>query len=93
VTHPVDAVLAPPHQRPSYLAADLSGLLTPHPPVTQAGCDFTCGGWHARWQLPRLVLGGSGDRMDGLRALCAASWAADGVTAAAAAPALAQLGW
>jgi ribonucleotide monophosphatase NagD (HAD superfamily) len=93
VTHPVDAVLAPPHQRPSYLAADLSGLLMPHLPVTQADGDFTCGGWHARWLPPRLVLGGGGDRMDGLRALCAASWAADGVTAAAVTPALAQLGW
>src|SRR5215472_7834325 len=40
VTHPVDAVLAPPHQRPSYLAADLSGLLTPHPPVTEADGGF-----------------------------------------------------
>ena len=52
-----------------------------------------CGGWHARWQPPRLVLGGGGDPMDGLRALCAASWAADGVTAAAVAPALPHLGW
>ena len=34
VTRPADAVLAPPHQRPAYLAPDLSGLLTPHPPVT-----------------------------------------------------------
>jgi HAD superfamily hydrolase (TIGR01450 family) len=93
VTHPVDAVLAPPHQRPTYLAPDLSGLLAPHPPVTRDGASFTCGGWHAAWQPPRLVLGGGGDPMDGLRALCAASWAADGVTAAAVTPALTQLGW
>jgi len=93
VTHPADAVLAPPHQRPTYLAPDLSGLLTPHPPVTQDGAGFTCGGWHATWQPPRLALGGGGDPMDGLRALCAASWAADGVTAAAVAPALTHLGW
>jgi hypothetical protein len=31
--------------------------------------------------------------MDGLRALCAASWAAEEVTAAAVAPALTHLGW
>ena len=86
-------MLAPPHQRPSYLAADLSGLLMPHRPVIRDGIGFTCGGWHARWQPSRLVLGGRGDRMDGLRALCAASWAADGVTAAAVAPALTHLGW
>src|SRR5438552_3451776 len=35
VTRPLDAVLAPPHQRPSYLARDLSGLVSPHPPVTR----------------------------------------------------------
>jgi hypothetical protein len=93
VTRPADAVLAPPHQRPTYLAPDLSGLLTPHPPVTRADAGFACGGWHARWQPPRLVLGGGGDPMDGLRALCAASWAADEVTAAAVTPALTHLGW
>jgi hypothetical protein len=31
--------------------------------------------------------------MDGLRALCAASWAADGVTVPAVTPALTHLGW
>src|SRR5262249_58961230 len=36
VARPLDAVLAPPHQRPSYLAPDLSGLLVPHPPVVRA---------------------------------------------------------
>jgi HAD superfamily hydrolase (TIGR01450 family) len=93
VTRPADAVLAPPHQRPSYLARDLSGLLIPHPPVTQAGTGFTCGGWHAHWQAPRLVLDGGGDPMDGLRALCAACWSAHGVGADAVARALARLGW
>ena len=92
VTRPADAVLAPP-PAPAYLAPDLAGLLDPHPPVTRAGAGFTCGGWHARWQPSRLVLGGGGDPMDGLRALCAASWAADGVTAAAVTPALTHLGW
>src|ERR1700736_1066740 len=34
VTGPADAVLAPPSQRPTYLAEDLAGLLEPHPQVT-----------------------------------------------------------
>src|SRR5262249_26800574 len=69
VTPPTDAVLAPPHQRPPYRAPALPGLLPPHPPVTQDGAGFSCGGWHATWQPPRLVLGGDGgDPMDGLRA-------------------------
>ena len=94
VTRPLDAVLAPPQQRPSYLAQDLSGLLTPHPPVTTDGAGFACGGWHARWPAPdRLALGGGGDGMDGLRALCGAAWSADQASAAAVTPALRQLGW
>jgi len=94
VTHPVDAVLAPPHQRPSYLARDLSGLLIPHPPVTRAGDGFACGGWQARWAgAGRAVLGGGGDPMDGLRALCAAAWSADSPDPEAVAGPLTHLGW
>ena len=94
VARPLDAVLAPPHQRPSYLAADLSGLLVPHPPVVPADGGYRCGAWHARWQPPaRAVLSGDGDPMDGLRALCAAAWSADAPAAQAVAPALAQLGF
>ena len=94
VTHPVDAVLAPPHQRPSYLARDLSGLLIPHPPVTQAGAGLACGGWQARWQgAGRVVLSGGGDPMDGLRALSAATWSADSQDPEAVAEPLRQLGW
>lgn len=61
VSGPADAVLAPPRQRPAYLAHDLSGLLQPHPAVTAqlpdgaggaaraaAGGAFLCGGWTAR---------------------------------------------
>jgi glycerol-1-phosphatase len=95
VSRPLDAVLAPPHQRPSYLADDLTGLLTPHPPVTRTDGGYRCAGWHARWQSPgrRLLLDGDGDPIDGLRALCAAAWPADGVTPEAVTPALARLGY
>jgi hypothetical protein len=94
VTRALDAVLAPPHQRPSYLARDLSGLLTPHPPVTRADGGFRCGGWHVRWQAPgRLALDGDGDPIDALRALCAAAWSADGTGAEAVAGLLQRLGW
>lgn len=94
VTRPLDAALAPPHQRPSYLAQDLSGLLVPHPPVVRAGGGYRCGAWDAHWRPPaRLVLAGDGDPMDGLRALCAAAWSADALAAEAVAPALAQLGY
>jgi HAD superfamily hydrolase (TIGR01450 family) len=59
VSGPADVVLAPPRQRPAYLAHDLTGLLEPHPAVTVtqaaagtsangAGPAFRCGGWTAR---------------------------------------------
>jgi len=77
VTEPAEVILAPPVQRPSYLAEDLAGLLEPHPDVTSRGGTFSCNGWTARLDGDRLELTGGGERIDGLRALCAAAWAAD----------------
>ncbi len=83
VTGPAEAVLAPPSQRPTYLAEDLAGLLEPHPDITETDGAFSCGGWTARLDGDRLELSGDGERIDGLRALCAAAWtqeAADSVS-------------
>jgi ribonucleotide monophosphatase NagD (HAD superfamily) len=74
VTDPLGAVTAVPEHRPAYLAADLNGLLVPHPEVTPAGDAWACGGWSARWAGDTIRLSGDGDRYDGLRALCAAAW-------------------
>ncbi len=94
VTRPLDAVLAPPHQRPCYLARDLTGLLTPHPAVTLADGGFRCAGWHAYRHTPgKLSLDGAGDPMDALRALCAAAWSAPGLTTESVRPILADLGF
>jgi HAD superfamily hydrolase (TIGR01450 family) len=84
VTRPEQAVLAPPSQRPTYLAEDLDGLLQPHPGVTSHDGAFTCGGWTARCDGDRLELTGGGERIDGLRALCAAAWARRDLAAGAA---------
>jgi len=75
VTGPAEAVLAPPSQRPTYLAEDLAGLLEPQPDITETDGAFGCGGWMARMSGDQLVLDGRGERIDGLRALCAAAWA------------------
>jgi HAD superfamily hydrolase (TIGR01450 family) len=91
VSGPAEAVLAPPSQRPSYLAEDLSGLLEPHPEITRQDDAFGCEGWTARVAGDQLELSGDGDRIDGLRALCAAAWATDGVTADSARSALQRL--
>jgi len=86
VATPADLLQAQPPARPTYVAADLGGLLTPHPAPRLAGRVATCGGWSATMagstiQLA-LLAGGDGsrrpeeDRVDGLRAACALAWAA-----------------
>ena len=77
VTGPAEAVAAPPSQRPAYLAEDLTGLLEPHPEVSAEDGAYSCRGWTARMRGDRLELDGDGERIDGLRALCAAAWNPD----------------
>jgi glycerol-1-phosphatase len=51
VSRASDVMLAPPYRRPSYVAADLTGLLEPHPVPTGGGQGepLRCNGWQARW--------------------------------------------
>jgi glycerol-1-phosphatase len=75
VADAAEAVLAAPDQRPTYIADDLNGLLQPHPEVTGTpDGGYACGGWTARLADGRLELDGAGERIDGLRVLCAAAW-------------------
>ncbi|MFF7457841.1 HAD-IIA family hydrolase [Kitasatospora sp. NPDC008115] len=78
VTTAAQLLAAPAEHRPTYLAADLRGLLTGHAAVTaRPGGGFSCGGFVATAQDGVLRLEGVGaDRWDGLRALCAAAWTA-----------------
>jgi glycerol-1-phosphatase len=78
VTRPPELLLAPREQQPSYVAADLAGLNAGHPEVVRANGGFSCGGWTAAARTGEAWLGltGTGDWIDGLRALCAAAWAA-----------------
>ena len=75
------------------MAEDLAGLLEPHPAVTSGDGEFACAGWTARLNGNQLELSGSGERIDGLRALCAAAWSADPsqVTKEWASPAIQRL--
>jgi glycerol-1-phosphatase len=91
VTRPADLLLAPSQRRPTYVAADLRGLDASHPEVARTGDGFSCGGWKVAGaaggaegrppglaaEIGTLTASGSGDPMDGLRALCAAAWSAD----------------
>jgi glycerol 3-phosphatase-2 len=77
VTRPADLLLARPPYLPVYLAADLSGLNVTHPEVAREDGGFRCGGWRASPADGRdewLAVSGSGDSLDGLRALCMAAW-------------------
>jgi len=95
VTGPAGLLAAAPRHRPTYVAADLRGLLAPHPQVAPVGGSFTCGGWTAAASSSQgLTAEGSGDPLDGLRALCAAAWsyAGEGACTLDAGKALARLG-
>ena len=65
VTSPADVVLAAPGRRPSYLAADLAGLLEPHPEVTARTAPplRRLDGAGRPW--PRAELTGAGDAWTG----------------------------
>ncbi|WP_030814733.1 HAD-IIA family hydrolase [Streptomyces sp. NRRL S-337] len=94
VTTPAELLAAPPEHRPSYVDADLRGLLVPQPEVTADGGGFRCGGWRAEAAGDVLAVAGEGEPLDGLRALCAAAWtqAGDGSCRADAGKALARIG-
>ncbi|MEU0832233.1 HAD hydrolase-like protein [Streptomyces sp. NPDC005969] len=94
VTDAAQLVAAEPRHRPTYVAADLRGLLTGQPEVTENGGGFGCGGWTAAVRGDELALQGDGDVLDGLRALCGAAWsyAGEGACRLDAGKAVARLG-
>ncbi|QKW10645.1 HAD-IIA family hydrolase [Streptomyces sp. NA04227] len=94
VTDAAQLLAAVPAHRPTYVDADLRGLLGPQPEVGGGEGRFTCGGWTASTSSDGLELAGEGAPLDGLRALCAAAWSAGGEDAwrGDAGKALARLG-
>ncbi|NUS10283.1 MAG: HAD-IIA family hydrolase [Streptomyces sp.] len=88
VTTAAALLAARPEHRPTYVARDLRGLLVPHPGVTRDGDRAGCGGWAAGPSGGALGLTGSGDPVDGLRALCAAAWSRPDLDASKALAAL-----
>ncbi|MFE6285017.1 HAD hydrolase-like protein [Streptomyces sp. NPDC057877] len=94
VTDGAQLLAAAPRYRPTYVDADLRGLLTGQPEVEAVDGGFRCGGWTARAGGERLEVEGDGGALDGLRALCAAAWTAagDGVCELDGGKALARLG-
>ncbi|MET9867727.1 HAD hydrolase-like protein [Streptomyces sp. NPDC006386] len=96
VTDGAQLLAAPPQHRPTYVDADLRGMLSGQPDVVDVGDGgFRCGGWTATAGADRLELDGDGEALDGLRALCAVAWTAagDGGCELDGAKALARLGF
>ncbi|MEU4831695.1 HAD-IIA family hydrolase [Streptosporangium sp. NPDC023615] len=78
VATPLDLLTAGPRHRPTYVAADLAALHLPYPEVGRIGQGWACRGWTAHWEGGALVLEGTGEPLDGLRAAAAATWEAAG---------------
>lgn len=75
VTGPAELLAAPPERRPTFVAADLRGLLETYAPLGQEPDGaWTLAGWTARCAAGRLSLDGDGDLVDGLRVACVALW-------------------
>ncbi|MET9513492.1 HAD-IIA family hydrolase [Streptomyces flavidovirens] len=94
VTDGAQLLAAAPKYRPTYVDADLRGLLTGQPEVAGTDGGFVCGGWTAAVRDGELVAEGEGAALDGLRALCAAAWtyAGDGACGLDAGKALDRVG-
>jgi glycerol 3-phosphatase-2 len=75
VTRFAELLLAPPDLRPTYLASDLRGLVSPHPEVVVEGDTARCG--TARAWVDGSVRG-SDDSDDALRAMCGLAWVRSG---------------
>jgi glycerol 3-phosphatase-2 len=70
-----ELVSAEPDLRPTYLSADLGGLLTPHPEPRADDAGWAVSGWRAAVRDGRLAVDGRGSLDDWWRAVAAAGWA------------------
>ncbi len=74
-----EVVTAPPHQRPTYVATELTGLLKPQPvveeqPLDGSGSRWSSGGWQAVVSDGRLAVTGEGGADDWWRVVASAAW-------------------
>jgi glycerol 3-phosphatase-2 len=75
VTGLAELVAARRQERPTYVAPDLAGLLTPHPAPVEEDRARALGGWRARVDSGRLVVEGDGEPADWWRVVAEAAWA------------------
>ncbi|WP_193608042.1 HAD-IIA family hydrolase [Nocardioides lijunqiniae] len=70
-----ELVAAGEHERPTYLARDLAGLLRPHEAPTGSEGGWELGGWRATVADDRLEVTGSGDAEAWWAVVATAAWA------------------
>lgn len=75
VTRLSELVAAAPHERPTYIAPDLAGLLVAHAAPEAADGGWTLGGWRAGVRAGALQVSGAGSVEDWWRVVAAAAWA------------------
>ncbi len=75
VTGLAELVSAGKEHRPTFLSADLGGLLAPHPALTAEDAGWAVGGWRAAVRDGRLGVVGEGSVDDWWRGVAAAGWA------------------
>jgi HAD superfamily hydrolase (TIGR01450 family) len=80
-----DLLAAPPQRRPTFLGRDVGAVLLSAPAVVVADGSGRCGGWSAvvEWEADGtgcVVVSGSGDGLDAVRAAVGAGWAATDAT-------------
>jgi glycerol-1-phosphatase len=75
VTGLPELVAAREDQRPTYVAADLGGLLEAHESPTEEEPGWSLGGWRAEVDDGRLGVTGTGSSDDWWRVVAAAAWA------------------
>jgi hypothetical protein len=74
VTGVDELVGVPAGRRPTYIAADLGGLLLANPAPTSADARAELGGWCAQVEHGRLRVEGDGEAHDWWRVVAAAAW-------------------
>jgi hypothetical protein len=75
VSGPADLLAAPPERRPTYLAADLSGLFGAAEAARLPLDADEAGGWRLDRDGETVTLDGAGDPVAALRLLAGVTWA------------------
>jgi HAD superfamily hydrolase (TIGR01450 family) len=74
VTGLAELVSAGPEMRPTYVSADLGGLLAPYDQPERDGDAWQLGGWRAELSGAELTVSGAGSAGDWWRVVAAAAW-------------------